>query len=265
MPPELLAFLQTTGQLPRSAVDLASFQAAAPPRVGVPNVLGPPGAPPLVFNNPFIGGGFPGVFGPQGPGPDQELEAQARALSLPPNFASRPDFGPDAFSGPLPGVPDFSIPPPPFPTDPTLAGPAGPRGPAGPPGAEAIARARLGGGPGGFAFPAAAPTPQPGPTIGGIGGTDFGGLPGVPRTGAGDVLSLIGAQQQADVAQQRQLAADVMSSLIGGIGGGALGAIGGGGGGGGGGAGASAAANTVSPSAIVPLATPPRREIIRPR
>lgn len=94
--------------------------------------------------------------------------------------------------------------------------------------ADAVARSRIGefapvaaaagssfGGGGGGA-------PALGPTLGQVGLGGFGGLPGVPRTGSGDVLLELGRQQQADVANQQQLAASALGSLLGG--GGSIGA-----------------------------------------
>ena len=100
--------------------------------------------------------------------------------------------------------------------------------------AEGVARARLGGGGGGGPAPGtggAASFPGAGRVLGG-------GQPGISGAQTAQVVNALGLQQQADVAQQRQLAADALGSLLGGVGGligGIGGGIGGGGGGGGGG------------------------------
>lgn len=100
--------------------------------------------------------------------------------------------------------------------------------------ADAVARARLGefapvaqpslgslGGAGGGGFGGF----SPGPSLGQVALGGFAGLPGLSRTGTGDVLTDLGKQQQADVANQQRVAASALSSLLGGggsIGGGAL-------------------------------------------
>ena len=94
--------------------------------------------------------------------------------------------------------------------------------------ADAVARSRIGefapfgGAPGGASGGGGSGAPLPGPSLGQVNLGGFGGLPGVPRTGSGDVLLELGRQQQADVANQQQLAASVLGSLLGG--GGSVGA-----------------------------------------
>lgn len=236
MPPEIQAFIQATGRLPNDELDLQSFLAS---RGG----------------GGFGGGGFGGdQFGglPSVPfGVDPSTQAPPQ---FPLNFAATSDERGFRTGGP---PPDFNFQPfpsaldrrgfglpggPGGPPSPELGAPAGvPAGPtaasqqqaqAPPPeetGALAalapvfgnvaggVARARLGGGADGFSF-------TQGPTAGPIGGANIGGLPGVGPTGSGDVLLELGRQQQADVANQQQVAAAALGSLLGGGGqiGGAL-------------------------------------------
>lgn len=212
-----------------------------------PQVIPPSVPTPSPFFSPDVGaqGGAPLPF-PGGPGPVLSPPAGAPGgapLPGPPGAAGvlgAPSVGLGGI-GPPPPLP---APPPGFGADPSLGVAPGVGGPATPAGATTasegqareggegalgalagvfgdiaggVARARLGGGPQGFSFTQGPPSPPAAPSagpldLGGLGG----GLPGVPRTGSGDVLTTLGAQQQADVAGQRQAAAQGLGGLLGG-------------------------------------------------
>ena len=231
-----------------------------PPGVGPPSPIfspdiGTQGGAPL----PFPGGPgpipSPDAF-PGGPGPLLSPDAGAPG-GAPLPIGPGPVGAPSTGLGPL-GVPPLPAPPPGFGgvggLDPGLAPTPGVGGPSTPSGATTaseeeargggpkaldalagvfgdiaggVARARLGG-PEGFSFsqgPAAPPAAPPSAASAGpisLGG--FGALPDVGRTGSGDVLTTLGAQQQQDVAGQRQAAAQ-LAGPIAGVGAGGIGLL----------------------------------------
>ena len=219
MPPEVIAFLNATGQFPRSEFDLQSFNQANAQGVGPQSFVPPaqnlnPGGSPFVGQDPFA---RPGFFGSQVSGP-QQLQSQIDFAQTAPQIQQPGGVDPSGLGGPNPlqspvqqisspqlqplqqsSVPSQQVQTPNLP--------------------EQVARARLGGNAGG---------PQAGGGRASFGPGNFPGIGGVgvgAGGGAGQGLVSSGLQQQADVAQQRQLAASVLSSLIGGggaIGGGAL-------------------------------------------
>jgi len=217
MPPEVLAFLNATGQFPRNEFDLQAFNqgnAFGPgPQSFVPQAQNlNPGGQPFVGQDPFT---RPGFFGPQ----TQPLQSQVDFAQTAPLIQQQPGVDPSQLGGPNPlqspvqqisspqlqPLQQSSVPSQQVPT-PDLA--------------EQVSRARLGGNAGGPRAGGGAASFGPG-NFQGVGGVGVGA-----GGGAGQGLIQSGLQQQADVAQQRQLAASVLSSLIGGggsLGGGALG------------------------------------------
>ncbi len=208
MPPEVLAFLNATGQFPRNEFDLQAFNqgnAFGPgPQSFAPQVQNlNPGGSPFVGQDPFT---RPGFFGPQA---SQPLQSQIDFGQSAPLIQQQPGVDPSQLGGPNPlqspvqqisspqlqplqqsSVPSQQVQTPDLP--------------------EQVARARLGGGAGG---------PQAGGGAASFGPGGFQGVGGVgigQGGGAGQGLVSSGLQQQADVQQQRQLAASVLSSLIGG-------------------------------------------------
>jgi len=263
MPPEIEAFFNAFGRMPRPGfqgeMELNAFRVSPQGRQALAQIGGGPPGP--IFGDqgfdqgPGLGGDFTIPLNSQrtfqpGLQPGFPDAARRRGGGGPLPDGPGPLFSPEA--GTPGGAPLAAAGVGGGPADPTLASSI--TGILGQldgfqrstPDTE-VARARLGGGAGGFSFPrggtgapgqaSAAPALQ--------GGPQFGGLPGVGPTGGGEALNQLGLQQQADVMQQRQLAADTLGSLLGGIGG----IAGGLGGGGGGGAGAPAAATASAPAA----------------
>lgn len=161
-------------------------------------------------------------------GSPQGLVPQVTQIPIPPQqpppAGGFDPFGGSPFQQPLPAAPQqFGAPEAGQLMAPTQVAPAGGFGGGL---ADAVARARLGefapqpsfGGFGGGDF---APF-TPGPTLGQVGLGGFAGLPGLSRSGSGDVLLELGRQQQADVANQQQVAASALGGLLGG--GGSIGA-----------------------------------------
>lgn len=238
MPPEIQAFIQATGRLPQSETDLQSFLATQPGGgfsvVGGGFNTGPPAIP-------F--GADPSAAGPQLPLsiPETSGAVGFRTGGPPPDFSFQPfpdvarrrGIGLEAPGGPpapeLAAGAQAGVPAGPTAASQQQAAETGPLSSLAPVFgnvAGGVARARLGGGADGFSFTQGAAGPPAQPSLGGGGGgANVGALPGVGPTGSGDVLTDLGRQQQADVANQQQLAASLLGALLGGggaLGGGAL-------------------------------------------
>lgn len=213
MPPEVLAFFNATGRFPQSELELQAANLGTP---GNLNPLGGQPGQPFVSQDPFT---RPGFFGPQAP-QTQQLQSQVDFAQTAPLIQQPPGADPTS----LGGVPSPLLNPVQQISSPQLQPlqqSSVPRTPVDTPDlAEEVSRARLGPSAGGPRAGGGAASFGPGNFQGfGRVGVGAGG-------GAGQGLVQAGLEQQADVAQQRQLAASVLSSLIGGgssLGGAAIG------------------------------------------
>lgn len=208
MPPEVLAFFNATGRFPQSELELQAASLGTPGNLNP--AIGQPGQP-FIGQDPFTRPSFAAQapLGSQIAFQQQSLQPQAQVFQPPGVDPTNLGGVPSPLLNPVQPISSPQLQPLQQSSVPGGGGIDTPDLPT------EIARARLGAFAGG---------PQAGGGAASFGPGNFQGVGGVgigQGGGAGQGLVSSGLQQQADVAQQRQLAASVLSSLIGG--GGAVG------------------------------------------